>query len=108
MKNITIAATVAAVALTFCVSAADVKDNYDKLCVKCHGADGKGATKMGKKLGAKDYTDAKVQADLKDDKAFKVIKEGLKEGDKVLMKPAEDLSDDDMKALVAHMRSFKK
>ena len=52
--------------------------------------------------------DAKVQAELKDDKAFKVIKEGLKEGDKVIMKPAEELSDDEMKALVAHMRGFKK
>ena len=90
------------------VSAADVKDTYDKNCAKCHGADGKGATKMGKKLGCKDYTDAKVQADLKDDKAAKSIKEGLKEGDKTLMKPAEDLSDAEIKALVEHMKSFKK
>jgi cytochrome c553 len=95
-------------ATTLSVSAADVKDTYDKNCAKCHGADGKGATKMGKKLGCKDYTDAKVQADLKDDKAAKSIKEGLKEGDKTLMKPAEDLSDAEIKALVEHMKSFKK
>ena len=95
-------------ATTLSVSAADVKDTYDKNCAKCHGADGKGATKMGKKLGCKDYTDAKVQADQKDDKAAKSIKEGLKEGDKTLMKPAEDLSDAEIKALVEHMKSFKK
>ena len=108
MNKLTFAAIVSAAAMTLCASAADVKDNYEKLCGKCHGADGKGETKMGKKLGAKDYTDAKVQADLKDDKAFKVIKEGLKDGDKTLMKPAEDLSDADIKALVAFMRGFKK
>ena len=43
--------------------AADAKALYEKDCAKCHGADGKGDTKMGKTLGAKDYTDAKVQAE---------------------------------------------
>jgi cytochrome c553 len=89
--------------------AADAKANYDKDCAKCHGADGKGDTKMGKKLGAKDYSDAKIQAELKDEAAFKAIKEGLKDKDgKVLMKPTEGLSDADVKALVAYMRTFKK
>ncbi len=87
---------------------ADTKATYEDQCAKCHGVDGKGETKMGKKLGAKDYTSAKVQEEMKDDKAYKVTKEGLKEGDKVIMKPAEGLSDADIKALVAYMRSFKK
>jgi cytochrome c553 len=91
------------------VRADDTQASYDKQCAKCHGPDGKGETKMGKKLGAKDYSDAKVQADLKDDEAAKAIKEGLKDKDgKTLMKPAEGLSDDQIKGLVAHMRSFKK
>jgi len=89
-------------------AADDAKAIYEKECAKCHGSDGKGQTKMGKKLNAKDYTDAKVQAEMKDDKAFKVIKEGLKEGDKTLMKPAEGISDDQIKALIAYMRTFKK
>ena len=90
-------------------NAADAKANYEKDCAKCHGADGKGQTKMGQKLGAKDYTDAKVQAELKDDAAFKAIKDGLKNKEgKQLMKPSEGLSDDDIKALVAYMRTFKK
>ena len=88
--------------------AADAKATYEKDCAKCHGADGKGDTKMGKKLGAKDYTDAKVQTEMKDDKAFKAIKEGLKDGDKTLMKPTEGVTDDEIRALVKHMRSFKK
>ncbi len=94
--------------VTLSAQAADAKANYEKDCTKCHGADGKGATKMGKKLGAKDYTDPKFQDTLKDDKMFKVIKEGLKEGDTTKMKPAENLSDEDIKALVAYMRAFKK
>ena|SRR5580765_2825103 len=89
--------------------AADAKALYAKDCAKCHGEDGKGETKMGKKLGAKDYTDAKVQAELKDDAAFKAIKDGLKDKDgKVLMKPSEGASDQDIKDLVAYMRTFKK
>ena len=57
----------------------------------------------------KDFTDAKVQADLKDDAATKAIKEGLKDkDDKTLMKPFEDLSGDDIKALVQYVRGFKK
>jgi cytochrome c553 len=89
--------------------AGDAKAIYEKDCAKCHGADGKGQTKMGQKLGVKDYTDAKVQAELKDDAAVKAIKEGLKDKEgKVLMKPAENLSDDDIKGLVAYVRAFKK
>jgi cytochrome c553 len=90
-------------------TAADAKATYEKDCAKCHGADGKGETKMGKKNGAKDYTTAKVQDELKDDAAFKAIKEGLKDKDgKKLMGPAEDLSDAEIKDLVAFMRKFKK
>ncbi len=102
--------TVAVLAVTaLSARAADAKAIYAKDCAKCHGEDGKGETKMGKKNGAKDYTNAKVQAELKDDAAVKAIKEGLKDKDgKVLMKPAENLSDDEIKALVAYMRTFKK
>ena len=89
--------------------AADAKANYEKDCAKCHGPDGKGDTKMGKKTGAKDYSDPKVQEAMKDDAAFKSIKEGLKDKDgKVLMKPFDALSDADIKALVDYMRKFKK
>jgi cytochrome c553 len=82
---------------------------FEKNCAKCHGADGKGDTKMGKKVGAKRPSDAKVQAELKDDQAFKAIKEGLKDKEgKLQMKPIEGATDDDIKALVAHVRTLKK
>jgi cytochrome c553 len=96
-------------AATATTRAADVKENWEKQCLKCHGADGKGDTKMGKKLGIKDHSDAKVQAEMKDADAFKAIKEGLKDKEgKTLMKAAENLTDDQIKALVAYVRSLKK
>jgi cytochrome c553 len=89
-------------------SAADAKATYEKDCAKCHGKDGKGQTTMGKRQGAKDYTDAKVQAEMKDEAAFKAIKEGYKKDGKEVMKPAQGLSDDEIKGLVEYMRKFKK
>ena len=109
MKKIILLAATLIFAGAITASAADAKENWKNSCAKCHGADGKGDTKMGQKLGVKDYTDPKVQADLKDDAAFKAIKEGVKDkDDKVVMKPVDGLSDDEIKALVAQVRSFKK
>ncbi len=89
--------------------AGDAKALYEDQCAKCHGSDGRGQTKMGLKLNAKDYTDATVQANLKDEAAIKAIKEGLKDKEgKTLMKPTEGAGDDDIKGLVAYMRAFKK
>jgi len=89
--------------------AADGKALYEDSCAKCHGTDGKGQTKMGQKVGAKDYTDAKVQDALKDDAAFKAVKEGVKDKDgKFVMKASEGVSDADIKAMNAYMRTFKK
>ena len=98
----------ACAAMMVSVSAADVKENWEKSCAKCHGTDGKGETKMGKKLEIKDFTDAKVQADMKDDAMLKAIKEGVKDGEKTRMKAVEGLSDEEMKALVDYVRKFKK
>ena len=68
-----------------------------------------GRYKNGKKLGAKDYTDPKVQAAVTDAAAFKAIKEALKDKEgKTLMKPTEGMADADIKAVVAYMRTFKK
>jgi cytochrome c553 len=105
-RPILIAAALTAMVVT--ASAADVKENWDKACLKCHGADGKGDTKMGKKVEVKDFTDAKYQESMKDEDMLKAIKDGVKDGDKTRMKAAEGLSDDEMKALVAYVRTFKK
>ena len=109
MKKILLMTLAFTSAALLSASAADAKANFEKACVKCHGADGKGQTKMGQKLSIKDLTDAKVQADFTDEVAFKAIKDGLKDKEgKTQMKAAERLSDDDIKALVTYVRTFKK
>ncbi len=78
-------------------------------CASCHGKDGSGNTMMGKKLGVKDYHDAKVQAAFSDAEAERAIKEGVKTNGKETMKPfGSKLADADIKALVAYIRAFKK
>src|SRR3954468_5521685 len=61
------------------MTAAPVAENWENLCAKCHGADGKGQTKAGKKLSVKDYTDAKVQAEMKDPDMEKAISDGVQD-----------------------------
>ncbi len=100
--------TLALAATTAALSAADANANWDKNCKSCHGAEGKGDTTMGKKLEIKDFTDAKFQAAFTDAQATKAIKEGIKDGDKTKMKAYSDLTDDEVKALVAKVRAFKK
>jgi cytochrome c553 len=108
MKRIITLSITLMAAATLSARAADAKATYEKDCAKCHGKDGKGQTITGKKQGAKDYTDPKVQDELKDEAAFKAIKEGYKKDGKEVMKPSEGLSDDEIKGLVAYMRKFKK
>lgn len=109
MKKLLAVAVALAIGGVFTAQAGDAKETFEKSCAKCHGSDGKGQTKMGQKLGIKDYTDAKVQAAFTDEQAAKAIKEGVKDKeDKTLMKAAEGLSDDDIKGLVKYVRSLKK
>jgi len=109
MKKSIIFAAILGFAAALTASAADAKGNWDTLCAKCHGVDGKGQTNIGRRLGVKDYSDPQVQAALKDEAVVKAIKEGLKDKDgKILMKPTAGLSDDEVNGLAAYLRTFKK
>jgi cytochrome c6 len=80
---------------------ADAAALWAQHCASCHGKDGSGTTMMGKKLGLKDYT---KEQGFSDAEATNVIKNG-----KGKMKGYKDkLSDADVKALVAYVRSLKK
>ena len=99
----------AALALGGRAFGADAATNWTDQCAKCHGADGKGETKMGKKLGIRDLSDAKVQSGFEDAAIVKAVKEGIKDKDgKVTMKPIEGLSDADITALIPVVRGLKR
>lgn len=91
------------------VFAAPVAENWENHCTKCHGADGKGQTKVGKKLQVKDYTDAKVQAELKDADMIKATAEGVfdKAGKEKMKAYKGELSPKEIEELVAYIRKFK-
>ena len=114
MKKIILLVTLLGLAAALSAKAADAKENYETICAKCHGLEGKADTKMGQKLGAKDFTDAKIQADMKDEDMTKAIKDGIKDADgKTKMKAYvtgadTPLSDADVKALVSYVRGLKK
>ncbi len=87
--------------------ASEIWENH---CAKCHGEDGKGQTKVGKKLKAKDYTDAKFQASITDKEMEKAIADGVfDQAGKEKMKAFKgELSSAEINDLVAHIRHMKK
>jgi cytochrome c6 len=99
----------AALAVGAALFAAPVAENWENHCAKCHGMDGKGQTKAGKKLQVKDYTDAKVQAEMKDDAMIKATADGVtdKAGKEKMKAYKDELSAQEIKDLIAYVRKFK-
>jgi cytochrome c6 len=107
LKTITLgAALTAGVAVMLAAPAAE---NWENHCAKCHGADGKGQTKAGRKLNVRDYTDAKVQAEMKDADMIKTTAEGVKDkaGKERMKGYKEELSPKEIEELVGYIRKFK-
>ena len=100
MKVITSAIVAIVFASSGAAFGADAGALWAQNCASCHGKDGGGNTTMGKKLGVKDYTKSQSFSDAE---AANVIKNG-----KGKMKAYKQLSDADVKALVAYVRSLKK
>lgn len=98
-------ATLLAASSAFAASAAE---NFDNSCAKCHGADGKAQSKMGKKLKVRDMTTEEYKKELDDAKALAVLKEGIKRDGKEVKKSfAAEFTDEELKALIAHVRTLK-
>ena len=91
-------------------AAPSATENWQKFCIKCHGADGKSQTRLGRKSGAPDMSDRARQAKLTDDDAFKGIKFGRKnaQGEEKMDAYGADLTDPEITALVAYVRTFAK
>jgi cytochrome c553 len=109
MKSLHALIAVAASSAALTATAATPAANWSEHCAKCHGEDGKGDTKMGKKLSIADLSSAAVQAKFTDEEAFKAMKQGLKDkNDKTTMKAIEGLTDEEFKALITFVRGLKK
>ena len=100
-------ATVTAIAVVFVLSVSAHAQNasetlYKSKCVGCHGADGTGSA-TGKKMGAHDFTTADVQG-MSDTELSTIITNG-----KNKMPPyGKSLKPEDVKGLVAYVRTLKK
>jgi mono/diheme cytochrome c family protein len=103
----TVAAALFAGAFCWSAAAGDATQTWSMNCAACHGQDGKGETMMGRRLQMKDLTDPTVQASFTDAEATKNIKEGVTDNGTEKMKAFGDkLTDDQIKDLVAQVRSF--
>ncbi len=94
---------------TSTLRAADVAENWTKHCGSCHGADGTAKTKAGRMAGAKDLTDGPYQKQFTDEQIIQRLKDGVTDKGKEKMKSFKAvLTDDELKALVAKVRTFAK
>lgn len=75
---------------------------YKSKCQVCHGADGKGDTPAGKKIGAKDLHAPEV-AKMSDAELIEIVKKGKEK----MPAYAGKLTDDQIKGLVKYIRSLK-
>jgi mono/diheme cytochrome c family protein len=105
----------AAVLFPLAAARADVDKKTERTwkakCASCHGADGKGQTDQGQKMGISDYTSAAWQKGITDDQIKAAINNGVKReknGKAQEMDPFSDKLDaGQIDGLVAYVRSLK-
>lgn len=108
-KTLLLVTTVLLLIGTQTLRAADVAENWTKHCGSCHGADGTAKTKAGRMAGAKDLTNGAYQKQFTDEQLLQRLKDGVVDKGKEKMKPFKGtLTDDELKALVAKVRTFAK
>jgi mono/diheme cytochrome c family protein len=90
------------------LSAAEAAENWKEYCMRCHGADGKGATKTGRKLKIRDLTLEKTQRRITDAEMAALIAEGYNDNDGSERMPAfaAKLTEPERLALVAYVRAM--
>ena len=100
-------AAATAIALVFVLSSSAHAQNasealYKSKCAGCHGGDGTGSA-TGKKMGAHDFTTADVQG-MSDAELATIVTNGKNK----MPKYGASLKPEDIKGLVAYIRTFKK
>ena len=111
MKNVRLLASMVAGSLLLGATAMAQEDPkkveraWKSKCASCHGQTGKGDTDKGKQLKIVDMTTPAFQAK-KDDELKKAILEGVEKEKNHAFK--DDLTPEQVDALVAYIRTFKK
>jgi len=94
-------AFVVSISIPLSAGAQDASALFKSRCAGCHAADGTGSA-MGKKMGAHDFTTADVQG-MTDAQLTDIITNG-----KNKMPKYASLKPEDIKGLVAYIRTLKK
>lgn len=84
-------------------AAEDVATTFKTKCAVCHGADGSGATAQGKALKVRDLRSAETQK-----MTDAQITETIVKGKKKMPAYGKNISQDQIKQLVAHIRGMAK
>ena len=99
-----LAASVALAVITLwstALVAQDAAGLYKAKCAACHGADGKGDTPMGKKMGLRDFSSPEVQK-MSDDELTAVTADGKNK----MPAYSKSLKEPEIKDLVAYIREL--
>lgn len=88
----------------------ETKESWTRHCAKCHGPDGHGDTRAGRKYNLESLADPRKQDKMTDAAILKVINEGAKDptGEETMPGFAAKLSEQQRTALVSHVRSLRK
>ena len=82
---------------------ADAAQLYKAKCAVCHGAEGKGDSAVGKKLGARDLGSPEVQKQSDED-----LIEAVTKGKNKMPAYGKTLKEDEIKGMVAYIRELAK
>ena len=117
MKNVRLLASIAAGSLLLSASAMAQMDPkkterlWKSKCASCHGQTGKGDTEKGQQMKVADMTTAAYQSK-KDDEWKKAINDGVKQEKSGVKQEMDgfkgELTPEQVDALVAYIRTFKK
>lgn len=78
------------------------KAGFEKICASCHGSEGHGDTKKGRKLKAADYRDVE---ELKGPDAIAHVQKTVRENKKH-RKVSEKVSDEDLAAIAQYVQKL--
>lgn len=106
-SKLIILSIVALFASAITLTAAPASENWENLCASCHGAEGKGDTKQGKRLKLTDLTNPATLAEKSDEDIAKIIGEGVVVDGKQRKKGyADQIAADELTELVKFVREM--